>query len=115
VLAAGPTLVVAATLLTPAAGFDRVAGEGPRVGEGRTLTYSVDVERALRQHGIEAVLHCAARSLVGQSMQEPALYYGQNVVGGIALLEGMRAAGVDRIVFSSSAAVYGAPDETPIP
>lgn len=47
-LAAGPTLVVAATLLTPAAGFDRVAGEGPRVGEGRTLTYSVDVERALR-------------------------------------------------------------------
>ena len=69
----------------------------------------------LQERGIEAVLHCAARSLVGQSIKEPALYYNENVVGGIALLDAMRETGVERIVFSSTAAVYGAPDATPIP
>ncbi len=64
---------------------------------------------------IEAVLHCAGRSLVGESVREPALYYHANVVGGIELLEAMREAGVRRLVFSSSAAVYGHPDSTPIP
>jgi UDP-glucose 4-epimerase len=68
----------------------------------------------LRQHRIEAVLHCAARSLVNQSMQDPALYYAENLVGGIALLEALREAGVDRLVFSSTAAVYGAPEKVPI-
>ena len=70
--------------------------------------------RLLREHGIEAVLHCAARSLVGQSMRDPALYYHENVVGGIALLDALRDAGVDRMVFSSTAAVYGEPERTPI-
>jgi UDP-glucose 4-epimerase len=65
-------------------------------------------------HEIEAVLHCAARSLVGESMREPALYYHENVVGGLALLEAMREAGVKRLVFSSSAAVYGLPETMPI-
>ena len=55
-----------------------------------------------------------ARSLVGQSMADPALYYHENVVGGIALLDALRAAGVDRIVFSSTAAVYGEPERVPI-
>jgi UDP-glucose 4-epimerase len=68
----------------------------------------------LRRHNVEAVLHCAAKSLVGDSMTDPAKYFGENVVGGIALLEGMRAAGVKRIVFSSTAATYGMPDRTPI-
>ena len=72
------------------------------------------VERLLRGQGIEAVLHCASRALVGESMTEPALYYAENVVGGVALLDAMRAAGVERLVFSSSAAVYGAPATTPI-
>ena len=70
--------------------------------------------RTLRDRGIEAVLHCAARSLVGQSMADPALYYHENVVGGIALLDALREAGVDRIVFSSTAAVYGEPERVPI-
>ena len=70
--------------------------------------------RTLRDRGIEAVLHCAARSLVGQSMVDPALYYHENVVGGITLLDTLRAAGVDRIVFSSTAAVYGEPERIPI-
>ena len=63
---------------------------------------------------IEAILHCASRSLVGESGRDPALYYRDNVAGGIALLEAARQVGVGRIVFSSSAAVYGIPDTTPI-
>jgi UDP-glucose 4-epimerase len=63
---------------------------------------------------IDAILHCAARSLVAESVREPSLYYRSNVAGGIALLEAAREAGVNRIVFSSSAAVYGVPDATPI-
>jgi len=69
----------------------------------------------LAEHGVQAILHCAARSLVGESVQEPSRYYRQNVAGGIGLLEAARAAGVSRIVFSSTAAVYGTPDATPIP
>jgi UDP-glucose 4-epimerase len=63
---------------------------------------------------IEAVLHCGARSLVPESMADPALYYRENVVGGVGLLEACRLAGVQRFVFSSTAAVYGIPDTTPI-
>ncbi|MEO8274418.1 MAG: UDP-glucose 4-epimerase GalE, partial [Chloroflexota bacterium] len=68
----------------------------------------------LREHRIDAVLHCAARSLVGESMVEPALYYGENVAGGIALLDAMRDAGVGRLVISSTASVYGQPDSSPV-
>jgi UDP-glucose 4-epimerase len=70
---------------------------------------------ALRSHGVEAILHCAARSLVGESVLEPSRYYRANVAGGIALLEAARTVGVRRFVFSSTAAVYGTPDATPIP
>jgi UDP-glucose 4-epimerase len=72
------------------------------------------VERTLRDHAIDAVLHCGARSLVGQSMADPALYYHENVIGGIHLLDGLLAAGVDRIVFSSTAATYGEPERVPL-
>ena len=68
----------------------------------------------LRAEQIEAIVHCAARSLVPESIRDPARYYRQNVVGGIALLDAARTAGVARIVFSSTAAVYGVPDTTPI-
>jgi UDP-glucose 4-epimerase len=64
--------------------------------------------------GVDAVLHCAARSLVGESMLDPGLYYRTNVTGGVTLLESMRAAGVTRLVFSSTAAVYGEPRRVPI-
>ncbi len=73
------------------------------------------VAGVLRNGGIDAVLHCGARSLVGESMRDPAGYYQANVVGGVALLDAMRDAGVNRIVFSSTAAVYGVPGATPIP
>lgn len=72
------------------------------------------VSSLLRDRRIDAVLHCAARSLVGQSMEDPSLYYGENVAGGVALLDALRDANVDRIVFSSTAAVYGIPEKVPI-
>ena len=72
------------------------------------------VERVLRDRDIEAVLHCAARSLVGESMADPGLYYRTNVTGGVTLLEAMNRTGVTRLVFSSTAAVYGEPRRVPI-
>ena len=68
----------------------------------------------LRDERIDAVLHCAAKSLVGESMADPALYYRHNVTGGVAMLEAMRDAGVTRLVYSSTAAVYGEPRRVPI-
>jgi UDP-glucose 4-epimerase len=80
-------------------------------------TYADEAATAglLRAERIEAILHCAARSIVGESVRDPSRYYRENVAGGIALLEAARAAGVGRVVFSSTAAVYGVPDATPIP
>lgn len=72
------------------------------------------VDGLLRDERIEAVLHCAARSLVGESIADPARYYRDNVGGGISLLEAMRRADVARLVISSTAAVYGQPEVTPI-
>lgn len=72
------------------------------------------LRQLMRQERTEAVLHCAAKSLVGESLADPALYYRNNVAGGVAVLEAMRGAGVNRIVFSSTAAVYGEPRRVPI-
>ena len=64
--------------------------------------------------GIEAVLHFAAKSLVGESVANPAKYWSNNLGGTISLLEAMREIGVRTIVFSSTAAVYGEPERMPI-
>jgi UDP-glucose 4-epimerase len=63
---------------------------------------------------IEAVLHFAASSLVGESVANPAKYWANNLGGTLALLDAMRRAGTRRIIFSSTAAVYGDPERTPI-
>jgi len=76
--------------------------------DGATLTAE------LREHRIDGVVHLAGLSLVGESVTDPARYYRVNVVGGLTLLDAMRAAGVGLLVFSSSAAVYGEPAEQPI-
>jgi UDP-glucose 4-epimerase len=68
----------------------------------------------LESNRIEAVVHIAADSLVGESCVEPAKYYRNNVVNGLILLDAMRATGVLRIVFSSTAATYGQPETVPI-
>ena len=70
--------------------------------------------RVLAGNSIEAVIHLAAESLVGESFRNPAKYYRENLTGGLTMLEAMRAQGVLRIVFSSSAAVYGEPATQPI-
>lgn len=71
--------------------------------------------RHLREHQIEAVMHFAADSLVGESMQRPELYFRTNVAGTLTLLAAMLEVGVKRFVFSSTAAVYGLPETHPIP
>ena len=65
-------------------------------------------------HGIDAVLHFAAKSLVGESVADPGLYWGNNLGGSLALLEAMRVADVRTIVFSSTAATYGEPESVPV-
>jgi len=72
------------------------------------------LESTLRAHRIEAVMHFAAYASVPESVVDPAKYYRNNVVGSINLLDAMRAAGVGKIVFSSTCAVYGIPDVVPI-
>jgi UDP-glucose 4-epimerase len=65
--------------------------------------------------GFDGVLHFAALSLVGESVEQPERYYRNNVCATLNLLEAMGEAGVVRLVFSSTAAVYGEPEEVPIP
>jgi len=65
-------------------------------------------------NGIDAVIHMAAFSLVGESVEAPSKYYHNNVVAGLVLLDAMRDCGVKRIVFSSTAATYGEPEAQPI-
>ena len=78
--------------------------------EGSISTHAQDILAS----GIDAVLHFAAKSLVGESMAHPARYWRHNLGGSLALLEAMRATGTRRIVFSSTAAVYGEPERVPI-
>ncbi|MDR1962870.1 MAG: UDP-glucose 4-epimerase GalE [Planctomycetaceae bacterium] len=72
------------------------------------------IEEILRKHNIEAVMHFAALISVGESVQKPLLYYRNNTAGAMSLLEAMERVGVKRFVFSSTAATYGEPEETPI-
>jgi UDP-glucose 4-epimerase len=72
------------------------------------------VEKTLRDHQIGAVMHFAACALVGESVSEPEKYYANNVVATLQLLAAMRATGVQRLVFSSTCATYGTPQNVPI-
>ncbi|MGE5578243.1 MAG: UDP-glucose 4-epimerase GalE [Syntrophothermus sp.] len=72
------------------------------------------VQEVLGRHRIEVVVHFAANSLVGESMVKPEKYWANNLGNGLRLLEAMREAGVSKIVFSSTAAVYGEPERVPI-
>ncbi|GAA1007282.1 UDP-glucose 4-epimerase GalE [Streptomyces thermogriseus] len=94
---------------------DLSTGSADRVPEGVPLIVGSVVDRgpleqAMRDHGVTGVVHIAAKKQVGESVERPLHYYRENVTGVQTLLEAMTAAGVDRIVFSSSAAVYGMPD-----
>ena len=72
------------------------------------------LENTIKSYGVTDVIHFAASSVVGESMQNPQKYYQNNVVGTLSLLDTILACKVKRIVFSSTAAVYGEPDLIPI-
>lgn len=73
------------------------------------------IDRAFDEYSIDAVMHFAGLIRVGESVDDPQIYYQNNVLGTINLLQTMREHGVDRMIFSSSAAVYGDPETIPIP
>lgn len=73
-----------------------------------------ELGQVFKRYRPDAVMHFAARSLVAQSVADPALYFFNNVTGTLNLLDAMRGAAVNNLIFSSTAAVYGQPDYTPI-
>jgi UDP-glucose-4-epimerase GalE len=85
---------------------------GPLV-EG-DLTDGELLTATLAEHRVSAIMHFAAYAYVGESVSDPAMYYRNNLGGTLSLLEAMREAGVDKIVFSSTCATYGNPDSIPI-
>jgi UDP-glucose 4-epimerase len=93
---------------------DLTTGEAERIDGvplvvGSTLDRSL-VEQTIRGHGVDGIVHLAAKKQVAESVERPLHYYEQNVEGLRRLLEAATATGVASFVFSSSAAVYGAPD-----
>ena len=93
-------------------GHESAIPEGAKFVEGNLLDKE-RISEALSE-GFDGVLHFAALSLVGESVEEPEKYYRNNVCGTLNLLEAMAEHGAERLVFSSTAAVYGEPDEVPI-
>lgn len=91
----------------------RGAVKAGRLVEGDLHDYEL-VKKILIEEEIEAVIHLAAFSLVGESVQDPGKYFHNNISNGIILLDAMRASGVKYFVLSSTAAVYGEPEQTPI-
>jgi UDP-glucose-4-epimerase GalE len=72
------------------------------------------LQNVMESYGVTAVLHFAAFAYVGESMEKPELYFRNNVMGSLSLLNAMRGAGVRRLVFSSTCAVYGIPERVPM-
>jgi UDP-glucose-4-epimerase GalE len=72
------------------------------------------VAATLDRYRVAAVMHFAAYAYVGESVSDPAMYYRNNLFGTLSLLEAMREAGTDKIVFSSTCATYGIPEIVPI-
>jgi len=92
-------------------------GEAGRVGDADLARIDLadtattgELAKAMREHEVDSVIHIAAKKQVGESAERPAWYYAQNVGGTANLLQAMEQAGVDRMMFSSSAATYGLPD-----
>jgi len=73
------------------------------------------IERVFSAHKIDAVMHFAGEALVGKSVREPSTFYAANIACGVNLLDSMVRRGVDKFIFSSTAATYGEPEVVPIP
>ncbi len=96
---------------------DLSTGRADRIGDATLVELDVasgdaqqQLERVMEQRAVTGVIHFAARKQVGESVQRPAWYYQQNVTGLSNVVAAMEAVGADRLIFSSSAAVYGMPD-----
>ena len=92
---------------------ERITGQSLRVIRGDCRDRAALVA-ALRESRATAVIHFAGLKAVGESVQQPLTYYDNNVVGSLRLLEAMRECGVQQLVFSSSATVYGDPQRLPL-
>lgn len=109
-LARGEETIVLDNFLT---GHRRSLPPQARLYEG-DIRDSAALDKVFGENEIDAVLHFAASSLVAESMQKPLKYFNNNVQGMQSLLEAMQRHKVDKLVFSSSAAVYGEPERVPI-
>ncbi len=107
----GETVVVVDNLSrTPDSGLpDGIPFYQADIGDRERITGIV------QDHSVDACLHFAGLIAVGESVEQPSLYFEQNVSQTIELLDVLAAHGVDKVVFSSSAAVYGEPEQVPIP
>jgi UDP-glucose 4-epimerase len=106
-VAAGHEVTVLDDLST---GYADAVPQGVHFVKGGLRTHAAEV----LADGIDAVLHFAAKSLVGESVADPAKYWSGNLGATLSLLEAMRVLQVHNIVFSSTAAVYGEPERTPV-
>jgi len=93
--------------------MEAITGRRPAFVEA-DLRDRAAVDRTLRDYPVEAVIHFAGLKAVGESMSDPLRYYDNNVAGTLVLLDAMRRHGVKRIVFSSSATVYGMAEKMPL-
>ncbi|CAN5530369.1 UDP-glucose 4-epimerase GalE [soil metagenome] len=99
---------------------DLSTGRASRVGDATLVDLDIASPGAdealagvLKEHGVDSVIHLAAKKQVGESVERPTYYYAQNVGGLANVLTAMESVGVRRLIFSSSAATYGAPDDAP--
>ncbi len=113
------------TVLLVKRGYDVIVADNLRTGhwqsvKGARKLYVGDLRdtaflhRVFSENRIDGVINFAACSLVGESVVDPLKYYGNNVEGAVSLLTAMQTHGVDKIVFSSTAATYGEPEKQPI-
>jgi UDP-glucose 4-epimerase len=98
--------------------IDRVASSAQAILPKSVKLIDADItqfaEVLADEQGIDAVMHFAAFIAAGESMQKPEIYWENNTIGSIRLLEAMRTLGIKKLIFSSTAAVYGNPDQVPI-
>ena len=92
---------------------EELTGKTVKFYEGDVLDGAA-LEAIFRAENVDAVIHCAALKAVGESVQKPLEYYQNNITGTLTLMDVMNRVGVKNIVFSSSATVYGSPEEMPI-
>ena len=107
--ASGRAIVILDTLEN---GHRKAVGDAPFV-QGDVADSSL-VERICSEHGVDEVVHFAAYKAVGESMSNPEKYFNNNVIGSQKLFGALNNAGVERVVFSSTAAVYGTPTTVPV-